>query len=114
MIRTLDDAERLFEHVLQHLHPSLAPAQHADILEMLYWACDDPGDLLLSVRENWLRADDRYRVEVALAFDETFPCRELSEMEAAFRQIVARWPDLAGRCEALVVSRVEHERRSKL
>lgn len=114
MIRALDEAERLLEHVLQHLHQALAPAQHADVLERLCWASDDPSGFLVAVREKWLRGDERYRVEVALAFDEMFPFRERSEMEAVFRQISRRWPDLAGRCEALMASRVAHESASRL
>lgn len=80
---------------------SLSPEKCADVLERLCWASDDPGGLLLQAREMWLRSDDRRRVEVALAFDETFPFREHVEMEEVLRRIGHRWPDLVARCEQL-------------
>lgn len=109
MIRSLSDAEQFFEHVLRHLHPALTPEQHADVLQRLYWASEDPGGFLLAVRESWLRGDDRYRVEVALAFDEIFPFRERLEMEAVLERIGEQWPELARRCEALAASRKAQE-----
>ena len=111
MIRTFNDAERLFEHVLEHLSTVLTPTDHADILERLCWACTDPDGHLQAVREQWLLGDDRRRIEIALSFQEIFPFRDHRDMEAVLQRIGQRWPDLRGRCDELVASRAHYEQR---
>jgi hypothetical protein len=85
-----------------------APAL-SEVFDRLIWCLADNGSQLLRIREQWLLSDDRYRVEIGLAMEETYPFNTIVEMRHAFARIVARWPDLRARCDEITASRGDKE-----
>ena len=83
----------------------LPPSALAEIFDRMIWCLADQGATLLKVRESWLLSDEKERVEIALAMDETYPFNERAKMAAVFAQISDKWPDLAPRCEELLNAR---------
>ena len=67
--------------------------------------------MLLKVRELWLTSDDRERIEIALAMNETFPFNDVTQMNDVLSRIAATWPDLAARCDDLRTRRAALESR---
>jgi hypothetical protein len=98
--------------MMEFLHvnraPGLPPEALADVFDQLIWCMADNGAALLKVREDWLRSDDKSRVEIALAMNETYPFDEPSEMEKVFSQISAKWPELSARCQQIKGARGTH------
>ncbi|MEO7731168.1 MAG: hypothetical protein ABIY55_09370 [Kofleriaceae bacterium] len=83
----------------------LPPAALAEVFDRLIWCLVDNGGALLEVRESWLTSDDKARVEIALAMDETYPFNKLEKMDSVFAKIATKWPDLASRCEKIAAAR---------
>ena len=98
-------AEDIMEFLYANRAPALPPEALAEVFDRLVWCLEDNGAALLSVREDWLRSDDRERVEIALTMDEVYPFHSEDDMRQTFEAISARWPDLHGRCEALIERR---------
>jgi hypothetical protein len=93
------------DFLMSHRAPSLPPIALAEVFDRLIWCLADNGAALLQVRESWLRSEDRDRVEVALAMNETYPFTRFEDMRAALTRITSRWPDLEPRCAELLESR---------
>ena len=102
-----EEMNRTMDFLFDHRVPGLPPTALAEVFDRLIWCLADQGEMLLNVRQSWLASDDRDRVEVALAMNETYPFTKLEEMEATFRKIVSRWPDLEPRCAEMVQSRIK-------
>jgi len=77
----------------------------AEVFDRLIWCLSDQGASLLQVRESWLKSDEKDRVEIALAMNETYPFNDAREMEVAFGRITGRWPELGSRCAELLDAR---------
>ncbi len=97
--------EELMKFLYANRAPALPPEALAEVFDRLIWCLEDNGATLLSVREDWLRSDDRARVEIALTMNETYPFHSEADMHRALHAIGARWPDLRGRCEELITRR---------
>jgi len=96
-----DMAERLYAAI-----PSECPWEVvSDLFGILLWSTSDNGAALSRVTEGWLRVgEDLRRVRVALHLD-SYPFGDRSEMEQVLRQVAAKQPDVAARCEELIESR---------
>jgi hypothetical protein len=94
-------AERLYAAI-----PSACPWEVvADLFGILQWSTCDNGAALDRAAEGWLRTgEDLRRVRVALHLD-SYPFRERSEMERVLRDVAARHPEVAARCDELIASR---------
>ena len=101
----------MMEFLFANRAPSLPPQALADVFDQLIWCMADNGEALLKVREDWLRSNDKPRVEIALAMNETYPFDDASEMEAVFSQISEKWPELSARCRQLMAARNEPDRK---
>jgi hypothetical protein len=95
----------LMESLYAHQAPNLPPEALADVFDLLGWCLDDNGHSLFTVREAWLRSQDKPRVQIALAMKESFPFDSAEEMESVFREISGRWPDLRETCDAIAERR---------
>jgi hypothetical protein len=98
---TVEEISRIMNALYDHRAPNVPLDGLSDIFDRLCWCLDDEGDALLKVREEWLRSDDRGRVEVALEMKDTFPFREATVMAEVFGRISSKWPELAARCREL-------------
>lgn len=96
---TAAEMARIMDALYAHRAPALPAHALADIFDRMIWCLDDQGAALLQVREDWLASDDRGRVEVALAMDETFPFNDVKKMDEVLAQISAKWPDLSATCQ---------------
>jgi hypothetical protein len=100
-----DEMSRLMDLVAMHRAPELAPTAVAEVFDRLVWCFDDNGHELERVREAWLQSDDRWRVEVALSMQETFPFQDAKVMETILARVGFRWPDLEAKCESVIAAR---------
>lgn len=72
----------------------------AEVFDRLIWCMADNGHDILSIRLEWLKSDDVYKVDVALSMIEVFPFEDKSEMHRAFARIIQRWPQLQEKCDS--------------
>lgn len=86
------------EHLFAIRAPSAPPKVIADLADRLIWCTADNGSAILKTRERWLRGQDRERVAIALAMDETFPFQTRAEMVDVLQSIAERWPEFSKRC----------------
>jgi len=91
----------LMNFLVDHAAPDLPAAALGAILDRLVWCLDDNGNELLRIREEWLRGDDRKRVEIALSMEEVLPFDE-HDRDLMLHELARRWPHLRPRCEVLL------------
>lgn len=103
------DMSDLMDLLLTHTARELPAKALAEVFDRLIWCLDDEGSAILRVREAWLRSDDRRRVEVALAMDETYPFVDALEMDEVLSRVAVRWPDLSTLCRAIQAGRQRAE-----
>jgi hypothetical protein len=101
----IDEAATVMNSLFEHRAKNLPAAALANVFDHLIWCLDDNGASIVAVREQWLLSEDRERVEIALAMEETYPFATTAEMQAAFARISLMWPSLHARCEAITISR---------
>ena len=102
---THDEIAQVMTFLYSQRAPSLPASALAEVFDRLIWCMADQGAGLLLEREYWLRSEEKGRVEIALAMDETYPFGDISEMEMVFAKISERWPDLKPRCADLLEAR---------
>ena len=96
-------ANRLLEETPRE--EAFAWGDTATILSMMIWSTSDNGAGITNASEQWVNdCNDERRVFVALHLD-TYPFKEYSDMVAALRRVVDRFPALSDRCEFLVNTR---------
>jgi hypothetical protein len=98
---TYAEMSNVMDWLIGHRAPALPADALAEVFDRMIWCLDDNGGALLQVREQWLVSEDRDRVEIALAMQETFPFQEAAKMNEVFARISAKWPELAASCEAI-------------
>lgn len=106
---THDETTQMMEFLYLQRAPELPASALAGVFDRLIWCLADQGTALLRVREYWLASEDKERVEIALAMDETYPFNDMADMERAFTRISSRWPDLKPRCAELLAARRKEE-----
>lgn len=82
------------------------PEAVAKTLDSLIWCLADNGHQIILAQERWLRAaQDKHRVEIALAMNETFPFQTLAEMSSVFSHVCSVWPELETHCDRTLKER---------
>jgi hypothetical protein len=102
---TTVEMAHILDALYEHRAPNLPIHALADVLDRLLWCLDDNGAALLRVREQWLVGDDKGRIELALAMNESYPFSDAQRMREVLATISRTWPDLAARCEAVIAKR---------
>lgn len=77
----------------------------ADLFGILQWSTSDNGAAISRAAERWLRGgEDLRRIRVALHLD-AYPFLDRLEMERVLREVAARHPEVAARCDELIEAR---------
>ncbi|WP_223645496.1 hypothetical protein [Corallococcus sp. EGB] len=106
---TAEEMTRIIDTLYAHRAPALPAHALAEIFNRMLWCLDDEGAALLQVGEDWLSSDDRGRVAIALAMDETFPFNDSKKMDEVLSWISSKWPDLSARCQRIREMRAASE-----
>jgi hypothetical protein len=101
----------IMDSLLRDSVVNLPPEALAEVFDRLIWCLADNGHELLQVRDSWLRSDDRSKIAVALAMDETFPFDGGDLMREELGRIATRWPEFADRCGEIVAAWHLQQRR---
>ena len=104
---TTDQIRGAMDLLYSQRAPGLPATALAEVFDRLIWCLADHGASLLQVRESWLKSDEKERVEIALAMNETYPFNDAREMEVVFGRISNRWPELRARCAELQEARAK-------
>lgn len=102
---TNDQIRTMMDFLYSQRVPGLPATALADVFDRLIWCLADQGTSLLQVRESWLKSDEKERVEIALAMNETYPFNDAREMAVTFGRITDRWPEFRSRCAELSEAR---------
>lgn len=89
---------KIMDFLVANATEQLPPHALAEVFDRLIWCLADNGKEVLMVRNRWLQGDDRQKVEIALAMNETFPMDGGQLMEDLLEGISRRWPSLRERC----------------
>jgi len=92
----------VMEFLLANMAPNLPPGALAEVFDRLIWCLADNGKELLAIRDSWLQGDDRRKVAIAIAMDETLPFDGGSQMRGNLEKIADRWPEFTERCDELI------------
>ena len=77
----------------------------ADLFNILLWSTSDNGAAIGRTAEEWLRSSsDLRKLTLALSL-ESYPFINRGEMETVLRKVAKRVPQLAARCEELIMAR---------
>ena len=89
-------------YLVENRARNLPPDALAEVFDRLIWCMSDNGEEISNERRNWLSGDDLFKVEIALAMKETFPCNTRDEMLSKIESIIRKWPGLQNRCNMIL------------
>ena len=72
------------------------------VFDKLVWCMDDNGGEINLERRNWLRSDDKKKVEIALSMSEMFPFDSRNEMLDCFESVKQKWPEFEEICNSFL------------
>ncbi len=93
----------IMSYIVEHRAANLPPDAIAEVLDRLIWCLSDNGEGILDERKIWLSSEDLFKIEIALAMDETFPYETREGMVTKFNEIVEKWPKLKKRCDEILL-----------
>lgn len=105
------DMRTVLEYLYDVRARNLPPVALAEVFDKLIWCTADNGAEILRVAEDWLKGNNREKVQIALTMSEVFPFGSLEEMEQELGAVAQRWPEFSARCQELIESRKIEESR---
>ncbi|WP_455924480.1 hypothetical protein [Pseudomonas putida] len=100
-----DLANRLFEEIPRTVPEALV----AELFDLLAWQTDDNGAAMMREVEAWLReGQDIRKLTVAMAL-EVYPFPDAQEMYQVMTTLAQAAPEVAARCQTLIMSRKANE-----